>query len=94
MIAHPEFAGFPVSHESEESPVKRLVRITEEKGALVPQNLLADALGISKARVSHLLAAGRFEVVDFAGAKFVPAANLEAFMAMPKDRGGRPRKSA
>ncbi len=90
----PEFSGFPVSLQSVENPVARLLRITEEKGPLVPQNLLPSALGVSSTRVCQLFAAGRFQVVEIEGSKFVPVSDVQAWLAKPKDVGGRPKKAA
>jgi hypothetical protein len=92
MIAQPEFEGFPTAeHRPAESFAVEFARISQEKGPLVPQNVLGKALGFSPQRVHQLMASGRLEVVELAGTKFVPLDDVTSFQRLP---GGRPKKVA
>ena len=89
----PEFQGFPVSQleTSSESVTSRFLRLSEAFGPLVPQNLLASALGVGRARVHQFMEAGRFRVLEVDGTKFVPLDEVRNFQ---RKVAGRPKKSA
>ena len=94
MIAtQPEFQGFPATQRepASESVTERFLRLSEEKGPLVPQSWIQDVLGVSKARVYQFLSEGRFHVYDIGRTSFVPLAEVEAFREMPR-KNGRPKK--
>jgi hypothetical protein len=66
-------------------------RIVEEKGAVLPQHLVADLLGISKQRVGQIIDDGRFEAVMIHGTRYVTESSVVAF-AKEERRVGRPVK--
>ena len=94
-VDHPEFKGFQATQrETAAEPfLQRFLRLSEEKGPLIPQPCLLDVLGVSKARVYQLVNDGRFDVVELGDRRFVTAASVEAFTAMERP-SGRPKKVA
>lgn len=86
------FPDFPVieSHAAKRSPVRQLLDASEKHGTLLPQAMVSDALGVSRQRVSQLVAAGQLATVEAAGKTWVPAAALEFFLAGGPRKTGRP----
>lgn len=85
-----EFAGFPESTATALSAgelFEAFMRIDSEKGGLIPQAMLPDMLGISKQRVSQLVADHRFEVHQIGRMKFVTGDSLAAYQADEKKHG-------
>jgi hypothetical protein len=93
MTTQPEFQGFPATQRetASESTIQRFLRLSNERGPLVPQSWLHEALGLSKQRISQFLQQGRFNVLDVGNTKFVAVADLEAFKVQPRITG-RPKK--
>jgi hypothetical protein len=86
------FPDFPVieGHAGKRSPVRQLLDATEKHGTLLPQSVVGSALGVSKQRVSQLVAAGQLATVEVAGKTWVPAAALELYLAEGPRKTGRP----
>lgn len=89
------FNDFPViaRHALKRSPVRQLLDATEKHGTLLPQSVVVTALGVSKQRVSQLVATGQLASVEAAGKKWVPAAALELFLVEER-KNGRPALKA
>jgi hypothetical protein len=69
-------------------------KITEQKGTILPQHLVADILQISKQRVGQLVDDGRLEAVEVHGVRYVTADSVEVCAKTERNsKGGRPRKS-
>jgi hypothetical protein len=94
-VSQAEFHGFPASQvePSRESDIERFLRLSDEKGGLIPQNILPDALGLSTQRVSQLVTRQRFEVHQVGGHNFVTGDSFAEFLQRPVSKGGRPRKN-
>jgi hypothetical protein len=91
---HPEFQGFPSTQRetADEPTIARFLRLSEEKGPLVPQAWLPEALGVSKALAYRFLSQGRFHVIECGNTGFVSLAEVEEFKATPRPTG-RPKKA-
>jgi len=89
MIEQATFPGFPaaVAISEKESPIARYLRLTREYGGLIPQAMLADAMQVTKARVSQFVAEKRFRVLEIAGKNYVPAEDLAHFLAQQRHTG-------
>ena len=77
-----EFAGdFPTSTalQAEENPLSLYMRLSEEKGGLIPQAMMADILDVSSARVAQLIGAHRFEVHRIGKMNFITGDSLKAY---------------
>lgn len=90
-MAQIEMFDFPPAAEMPLSPLQRLIWISERYGRMVSQRILVLELGLSKQRVSQLLAAGRFEVFDIEGEKWVTERSILEFQREEKAKGGRPK---
>jgi len=90
-----EIEGFPATQRdtAPEPFLQRFLRLSQQKGPLVPQACLPEVLGLSTARVYQLVNEGRFEVVELGDRVFVPASELESFKATIRPNG-RPKKAA
>lgn len=83
----------------EKSRVAKLVdvleevgRIQEERGPIIPQTLCAEILGVSRQRISDLVAGGKLESVKIGEHRFVFVESFVARMKAEPNKGGRPRK--
>lgn len=90
---HPTFPGFPapIAMVEKESTLAKFLRLSREYGGLVPQNMLPDAMEVSRARVAQLIGAGRFRVIEIGGRNYVPAEELAHFLTLQRPTG-RPTK--
>lgn len=76
------------------TPIERFrhyMRVCDKSGGLIPQNVLPDVLGVSRVRVSQLIADGRFDVEILFGQRFVTADSLARFVQEER-KAGRPVK--
>lgn len=69
---------------------RRLSQIIEEVGALVPQHLVAEVLGVSKQRVGQFVDEGRLENVEFCGVRYCTERSVLAFAKIERKITGRP----
>jgi hypothetical protein len=88
-IEQATFPGFPaaISMVEKESSIARYLRLSREYGGLIPQAMLADAMEVSKARVSQFVAEKRFRVVEIGGKNYVPADDLAHFLSTQRHNG-------
>ena len=63
-----------------------------ERGPLLPQHVIADVLGVSRARVGQLVDGGRLESVRIGQTRFVFLASFREFAKQERPTG-RPRKA-
>jgi hypothetical protein len=84
----------PSAQEVPATPFERFrlfLNASEAQGGLIPRNVLPDVLGLSAARVTQLIAAGRFTTFTLFGQTFVTAQSFEAFLREER-KTGRPVK--
>jgi hypothetical protein len=87
-----EFSGFPATQvQQEENPITRYLRLTEDHGGLIPQAMIAPALGLSVQRISQLINDDRFEVYQIGATKYVTGHSFERFLREER-KTGRPLK--
>lgn len=72
-----------------QSPARRFLEFSREHGGLVPQQMVADSLGISHQRVSQFIESGRLIAVEVGGRRYVSGASLELFLTEER-KAGRP----
>lgn len=72
--------------------VREVKRITEEKGTLLPQHLVADILNLSKQRISQLIDDGRLEAVEVHGVRYVTAASVQSCAQVERVNGRHIKK--
>jgi hypothetical protein len=63
------------------------VAVSDQMGGLLPQNILPDLLGLSRARVSQLISDGRFTREILFGQTFVTADSLAEFVQAERKSG-------
>jgi len=73
--------------------MEELERVTDEKGPVIPQSLIAEVLGVSKQRVNTLLDEGRMEFHVINGTRFVFVASFREY-AKQERKVGRPSKAS
>jgi hypothetical protein len=93
MIDQAEFKGFPATQReiADHSTIERFLRLSDEKGPLVPRACVAGVLGVSTARAYQFLSEGRLQVIEFGNTVFVSAVELQEFKQQAR-RNGRPKK--
>jgi hypothetical protein len=67
--------------------------VVAQKGALVPQHMVADLLDVSRQRICALVDEGRFDSVEVHGVRYITADSVEVFAKQERSKCGRPRKS-
>lgn len=82
----------------EKTKVRRLFDVLDDldntvkvRGALVPQVMVAEILGVQRQRVSTLIAAGRLEAIDVGGYKQVFTESIREFARKEPLKPGRPK---
>lgn len=98
LVAQETLFPLPERNEVKEkltTPIERFrhyMRVCDESGGLIPQNVLPDVLGVSRVRVSQLISGGRFDVAELFGQRFVTADSLARFVKEER-KAGRPVKA-
>lgn len=87
-----DFFGYEDSANDAQNPVALYLRLSREKGGLIPQAMLVDALGVTSGRISELIRNHRFEVHQIAGRNYITADSFEAYLVEEK-RTGRGHKA-
>ena len=85
----------PTAIVSPATPIERARQYfdaCQQMGGLIPQSVLSDVLGVSRARVSELLGEGRFVTVMFLGKRFITGDSLTEFVRTER-KAGRPFKN-
>lgn len=70
---------------------QEMSRVTDEKGMLVPQSLVAKVLDVSRQRIHDLVKQGGLETHDVFGVPFVTERSVVAY-AKSERKAGRPMK--
>jgi len=80
---------FPVIEEklSKWAPLRRFLDANEEHGGLATQAMVAESLGVSRARVGQLVEAGRLATVTCNGRRYVSVQSLELFLTEERKTG-------
>lgn len=67
--------------------LRLIVKIIKEDGPPVPFGACALALGVSKQRISQLVAEGRLKTIEYAGSRHVALNSLEEFARLNRVSG-------
>lgn len=80
---------FPTIEEKirKRSFVREFIEAVLEHGPLVPRELVAQGIGVSRQRVHQLLEKGRMVEIVIGGRHFVTAASLELFLTEERKVG-------
>lgn len=93
------FVGLPAATPSADVILKREIqewsRVAAEWGPLVLPSIAANAVGISKERVSQLVSGGKINVWTFFAREWVSLPEVQFHVTTAHKRvGGRPKKAA
>ena len=88
-IDQPELFPFAERQAKKPGPFRQLMAAIREHGTLVPQQMIAGTLKLSKQRVSQLIQAGRLASLEIGGRHWIPLAALELYLSEEK-KAGRP----
>ena len=86
-----ELLLFPVIEEKVSlfSGARKFLKAFEENGGLLTQAMVAQALGVSRARVNQYVERGRLATVSVNGRRYVSVASLELFLTEERKNGVR-----
>jgi hypothetical protein len=69
------------------SPLWKYVKATAQHGLLGTVAMCASSIGVSRQRMYQLIDAGRVEVVEIDGHKFIPLRKFEQFLLIQRKNG-------
>jgi hypothetical protein len=74
-----------------QSAAKAIMSVIERDGAIIPRDMVAGLVGVSRQRVHQMIEKGAFVQVEIEGHPFITEASLTSWLKEER-KGGRPRK--